>query len=199
MNLLRLVRLDRESRERRTFDRVKPMIISALQEECIKCAKWNYAKAKDALQNANEAAALWWLGKCIWYVMLAHFREPTDCLSGYSNDLTLPDMAAKIEGARYKVLQPKLLEILRCEDRDDRATLTGEMSYILMSLMDPTGFPIRTDILCDVLQARQLTSFEDDEQRETMGAFLEPLGFKPRHAVENEKEYTSWYWPSEAA
>lgn len=199
MGILQLAGLDRKSRERRAVARHKDRVIAALQEECLACARRNYAKAQGALGQSNEIAALHFLGRCLWYMILAHLKGPTGVWSGYSLDLSLPEIGAKIERARYKVLEPKLLEILRCEDAGRKAELVCQFTYIVMCVLDPSGFPVKDEILWDVLESEPVDGLKNDDYRKNMGKFLEPLGFRPHVWSEDGEELTSWHLPSEAA
>jgi hypothetical protein len=199
MSLFNLFEQRRINRERKELDKHKPKIIAALQRECVQNAVWDYSKAKDANARADEDATKWWMGKCIWFMILSHIKGPTGVYSGYSLDLTLPDMAERIESAKHSVLIPHMLLILHCEDAKQKSLLVFQLVRIVMSILDSSGAPVKYEVFCEVLEADEVYIWEQEQLRENSGSFLEPLGFKPHVFTEDGRTYTSWYWPREAA
>lgn len=191
MSILHLFGLDRKSREQRS----KVMVILELKRDWVRNAKWNYQEAKNFHHRGEQDLAMYRLGQCISFVMMAHIDDPAGIYSGYSLDLTLPTMIAKVENAKHNVLEPKLLEILNCDDESKKSQLVLGLTWIMMCIMDPSGCPIKSRMFFEIFEAQEIPNVSDFHKDEYLKNLLEPLGFKPHVGKEGDRKFTIWYFP----
>lgn len=176
-----------------------PASLSMVEQHSIDDAHWSYKQAKSALSIDNSEDFQIWAAECFWHLVFAHFKGFRDVYMGNYTGISLPTAIENASRAKDIVLLPKLAEIIRCENAQEKATLVCQYVWILMgAVFDPRGGTIYYKPMCEALEAVKLPDGIEEAIRCNIGKFLEPLGFKSFvWEDQGAAEFTSWYWPVE--